>query len=230
MIGAFCIRSLMEIKQLTSISLGLKSNVLLCLLVMSTNLVAASAIYEIVDQQGNPLSQAVLVNAAMPVSKIDPIPAIMDQINKQFLPSVIAIRQGRSVTFPNSDNIRHHVYSFSKPKRFTIKLYANRPQPPIVFDQPGLVVVGCNIHDKMIGYIFVSEWDEFVISDENGKANFEQDLPLPTALKVWHPDMEDPTQLLNISNLEKTREGKSRIVLKVTNPGGAKIIPKVYDK
>ena len=164
---------------MTSISLSLKSKVFVCLLIISTNLVATSSIYTIVDQQGNPLSRAVLVNTAVPASKVEPIAAIMDQINKQFSPSVIAIRQGRSVSFPNSDNIRHHVYSFSKPKRFTIKLHANRPQAPILFDQPGLVVVGCNIHDSMIGYIFVSEWDEFVISDENGNASFEQDLSLP---------------------------------------------------
>jgi hypothetical protein len=91
------------------------------------------------------------------------------------------------------------------------------------------VVVGCNIHDKMIGYIFVSQLDEFDISDQNVNASLEQGLSLPTTLKLWHPDMESPSQLLDIGSVEKTLEGKSRIVLKVTSPGGTKISSQIYD-
>ena len=200
-------------------SLSLRSGLSTCLLLMSANLFAANTIYEVVDQNGSPLSNAVLVNTVTPVSNIEPVVAIMDQVNKRFVPSVIAIRQGRSVSFPNSDNTRHHVYSFSKPKRFTIKLYANKPKDPIEFDKPGLVVVGCNIHDKMVGYIFVSEWDEFAISDEYGQVTFAQSLSLPMVLKIWHPDIKTPNKLMDIVDTEQTQEGKTRIVLEVANPG-----------
>jgi plastocyanin len=95
----------------------------------------------------------------------------------QFSPMVIAVEQGQSVNFPNSDNIRHHVYSFSKAKRFETKLYANKPEAPVVFNQPGLVVLGCNIHDSMVGYIFVSPWQDFGVSNIHGVANINAPEP-----------------------------------------------------
>jgi plastocyanin len=81
----------------------------------------------------------------------------VDQVDKQFVPFVKPIFVGSVVRFPNSDNIRHQVYSFSAPKKFELPLYAGKNAPPIVFDKPGVVVLGCNIHDWMIGYIYVAE-------------------------------------------------------------------------
>jgi len=112
--------------------------------------------------------------------------AVIDQINKRFVPRINVVRTGTVVTFPNSDNIRHQVYSFSPPKVFTLKLYAGTPSAPVTFDKPGLVVLGCNIHDKMVAFVGVVDTPYFAKADGLGKAVF--DLPAGHyRLRVWHP-------------------------------------------
>jgi plastocyanin len=114
--------------------------------------------------------------------------AIIDQIDKRFVPRVNVIRTGTTVRFPNSDQIRHQVYSFSPPKRFTLKLYAGVPSEPETFDQPGLVVLGCNIHDRMVAFVGVVDTPYFAKADASGSVVFN----LPAGryrLRVWHPGL-----------------------------------------
>jgi plastocyanin len=119
--------------------------------------------------------------------------AVMDQQEMRFVPSVLAVRTGTSVTFPNRDDIRHQVYSFSPTKRFELRLYQGTPSEPVVFDKPGLVVLGCNIHDWMVGYIYVTDDPWFAVSDAQGKVSFD-DLPAGDyRVTLWHsalPDMQ----------------------------------------
>jgi plastocyanin len=124
----------------------------------------------IMDQDNKPVSDAVILLSKESVSTPDAV-AIMDQIDESFVPRVLAIQKGQYVNFPNSDDIRHHVYSFSKPKAFEIKLYKGSEIPPIAFDKPGLVVLGCNIHDDMIGYIIVADNSYVIKTDKDGKAS-----------------------------------------------------------
>lgn len=63
-----------------------------------------------------------------------PVAAAMDQRNLQFSPNVIAVQTGTLVSFPNSDDVRHHVYSFSPAKRFELRLYHGTTADPIKFD------------------------------------------------------------------------------------------------
>jgi plastocyanin len=112
--------------------------------------------------------------------------ADMGQRNKTFVPQVLAVQTGTAVSFPNFDTVRHHVYSFSQIKPFEIKLYAGTPAAPIVFDKPGTATLGCNIHDRMLGYIHVVDTPYFGVTDANG----ELTLDLPPGehrLRVWIP-------------------------------------------
>jgi len=113
--------------------------------------------------------------------------AVMEQVHNEFSPRVLVIEKGQSVRFPNNDNIRHHVYSFSKPKTFEIKLYKGADPDPIVFDKPGLVIVGCNIHDDMIGYIYVADNEFAIKTDHNGYAT----LPAQAGdtITIWQEDI-----------------------------------------
>jgi hypothetical protein len=96
---------------------------------------------------------------------------------------------GSTVAFPNRDSVRHHVYSFSPAKRFELPLYAGVPAQPVLFDKPGVVVLGCNIHDWMIGYIYVSESPWFAKTGADGKALLA-DLPARAyTVRVWHPQL-----------------------------------------
>ena len=147
----------------------------------------------VVDQHGKPVKDAFVAIPEGEIDKASESPATMDQLDVAFVPHVLAVDQGQAVVFPNSDNIRHHVYSFSEPKKFEIKLYQGVPEQPINFEQPGLVALGCNIHDSMLGYIYVSPWPEYAVTGENGKLKFSQE---PAELAIWHPRLKGKKGLI----------------------------------
>jgi plastocyanin len=141
------------------------------------------------DSHQQPVADAVIVATADAgtLPAIDTATAaVMDQVHKAFVPTVLVVRAGASVIFPNSDTIAHQVYSFSPPKRFKLGLYRGHPHPPVRFDTPGLVVLGCNIHDRMVGYIFVTDSAYFGTSDQNGR--WVGELPAGKyRISVWTP-------------------------------------------
>lgn len=167
--------------------------VLLALLALLAPLAQAAQLRAVVyDAGGKPLRDAVVL--AVPedgkVPPATPIVEVVDQVDKEFVPYVKAVRAGSYVQFPNKDNIRHHVYSFSPTKRFELPLYIGTPAEPVMFDKPGLVRLGCNIHDWMIGYIYIAETPYYGKTRANGHVELEG-LPAGVYLvRVWHPRME----------------------------------------
>ncbi|MEQ3640110.1 MAG: methylamine utilization protein [Alteromonas sp.] len=183
---------------------------LLFTLSFSLSCAAATSTVTVVDQDNKPVSNAVVAFLPVPneldtslnattiadqetVKRADTANidnenvAIMDQVDKQFLPRVIAIQKGQRVKFPNSDDIRHHVYSFSPTKPFEIKLYKGSNVEPVLFDKAGIGTLGCNIHDDMVGHIYVSDGEVTSVSDSNGIASFDQSVP--DTVIVWHEDL-----------------------------------------
>jgi plastocyanin len=140
------------------------------------------------NASGAPLQDAV----AWAVPKSGPAPfrkreAAVEQKDRTFVPFVTVVQAGTAVSFPNRDEIRHHVFSFSTPKVFEIKLYAGTPAAPVVFDKPGEVVLGCNIHDQMLAYIYVVETPWFAKTGADGRARIDG---LPAGeydVRAWHP-------------------------------------------
>jgi plastocyanin len=124
--------------------------------------------------------------------------AIMDQQHMQFVPRILVIQTGTAVDFPNSDQIQHQVYSFSEPKRFKLSLYAGHKYPPVVFDRAGLVTLGCNIHDGMIGYIYFTDSAFFGRSDDAGELRLHGLPPGNYTLTAWHPQFQEPGTLLRL--------------------------------
>ncbi|MDP9065602.1 MAG: methylamine utilization protein [Pseudomonadota bacterium] len=120
-----------------------------------------------------------------------PETAAIDQIRKQFVPTVTVIQAGTAVTFPNSDQIRHQVYSLSPAKPFSLKLYAGAPNTPVLFDKAGLVVLGCNIHDKMFAFVAVVDSPYFAKVSAAGAATLNVP-PGHYALRFWHPQLLAP--------------------------------------
>ncbi len=119
----------------------------------------------------------------------------MTQKNRQFTPHILVVEKNSQVEFPNADSIMHHVYSFSKSKTFELKLYREQPQNPITFEQTGVVELGCNIHDWMLGYIVVVDSPYYAITNEQGVASFDIQNGA-YKLNVWHEGFRD------ISNIE----------------------------
>ena len=146
----------------------------------------------VVDKQGRPPADAVVF--ARPGGTVAPSPsrtAIINQVNQKFEPRVSVLAKGTTVSFPNKDDIKHHVYSFSPPKVFQLKLYHGVTAAPVTFDKAGLVVLGCNIHDGMIAYVYVVDAPYFALTDATGTVQLTS---LPTgdyALQSWHYQMSD---------------------------------------
>jgi plastocyanin len=148
---------------------------------------AATLEVEVRDFAGAPVADAVLQAHARP----GPAPfrkrdAQIEQIDKTFVPLVTVVQTGTAVQFPNRDPIRHHVYSFSPPKPFELKLYSGTPAAPVVFDKPGEVVLGCNIHDPMIAYVLVVDTPWFGKTGKDGKARIEGLAAGDYEVRLWH--------------------------------------------
>jgi len=99
-----------------------------------------------------------------------PQPPVIDQHDQMFSPHVLVVQTGTAVAFPNHDTVSHHVYSFSQPKPFELPLYKGTAYPPVIFDEPGIVDVGCNIHDQMEAHIAIVDTPYFAITADDGRA------------------------------------------------------------
>lgn len=142
----------------------------------------------VTDELGRPLPDAVVFlesrEAAQAVRPTEG--AEIAQQNKTFVPGVQVVTRGTAVNFPNRDTVRHHVYSFSPTKKFELKLYIGTPANPVVFDRAGVVVLGCNIHDDMVGWVLVLDTPYYGRSGANGRARLA-DVPEGSyRLRLWH--------------------------------------------
>jgi len=158
---------------------------------------AASLELTLAQADGSPLSGAVVAAYALGSRSLpSPAPAVMDQRDRRFVPQILAVQTGARVAFANSDKVTHHVYSFSPAKRFQLYVTKGEVARSVVFDQPGVVTLGCNLHDWMLGYILVVDTPYFAQTDAQGHAALA---PLPGGryrLEVWHPRItDDPSTL-----------------------------------
>ncbi len=169
---------------------------------------AASVEVRLAQADGAPLVEAVLVAYPLDGRGLPPPrAATMDQRDHRFEPHVLPVQVGARVRFPNSDSVSHHVYSFSPAKRFEIFLAKGAPAKEVVFDQAGVVALGCNIHDWMLAYVLVVDTPYFAVTGKDGTAALAE---LPAAryrLEAWHPRLVDSPAMLH---REVTLEAASR--------------------
>jgi plastocyanin len=158
-------------------------------LVLTAASAAGTLTVRVTDGKGEPVADAVAVAGGSAPAAAAPRPdtAVIDQVDKTFVPHVLAIRAGTPVLFPNQDDIRHHVYSFSEAKTFELPLYKGTPAKPVDFDKPGVVVLGCNIHDFMRGYVYVTDSPYFAVTGEDGVATLAGLPDGAYQVTVWHP-------------------------------------------
>lgn len=128
------------------------------------------------------------------VDEVAPISAEIYQKDREFHPKILILPVGSQVEFPNRDNTQHHVYSFSPAKTFNIELYAGKPPTPVLFDNPGIVELGCNIHDHMQAFIVISQTTAIGQTDVTGRVTLPVTAAEPVTLKIWHPRLPDNTQ------------------------------------
>jgi plastocyanin len=183
----------------------------------SAHAATGSLAVTILKRDGAPLSGAVVTAEAEAPSLPPalPINAIMDQVNLAFVPDVLVIPVHSTVQFPNSDAISHQVYSFSSARQFQLPLYRGKPYPPVSFEQPGVVTLGCNIHDNMLAYIVVTAAPFFGRTDANG----EWIAPTVPAgkyrLRIWHPLLNEPN---DIERVVETGSERGKIDVRLSRP------------
>ena len=153
--------------------------------------VSAEVMAEVRDTRGAPVAGAVVW--VTPIGSKIPqklMPAIVAHQNKQFVPYVTAVQVGTTINLPNLDDVKHHAYSFSPAKKFELPLYAGTPEAPLLFDKPGIVTIGCNIHDWMTAYVCVVETPFFAISGADGRVQL-RNLPAGAyRAEVWQPRLK----------------------------------------
>lgn len=179
---------------------------------------AAPVQVSVFDAQGAPLADAVV---AIEITDGKPMAAPgtqaeMGQRNRTFVPTQLVVQTGTAVSFPNFDTVRHHIYSFSPAKPFEIKLYAGTPAAPVVFDKAGTAILGCNIHDRMAGFIHVVNTPHFVVTRQDGMAALDVPAGAHT-LQVWHRQMGDK-QLPHRQAIKVQATGGA-IVVRLAGPG-----------
>lgn len=139
------------------------------------------------DQHQQPLPFTVIELAHPDYPAVNAAEAQIVQRNLMFEPFVSVVQRGAMVEFPNQDKTRHHVYSFSPAKQFELRLYLGKPEAAIEFDEPGLVTLGCNIHDNMLAYLYVAQSRFVGITDQQGLVSFKHLPALSYQLNYWQP-------------------------------------------
>ncbi len=180
----------------------------------------------VVNKDGRPVADVAAY--AMRLDEQNDLPAptaspVMDQMDKQFVPHLLVVQTGTSVKFPNSDSVAHHVYSFSYPNNFMLSLYKGTQDPPVTFEHSGVVILGCNIHDHMLGYILVVDSTTFSKTDENGKASLSLDNPEDYEISIWSPRIRDGDELLSKTVVRPGSPGsevKFQLASKLNPPHG----------
>src|ERR1700675_3662276 len=172
-------------------------------IVLASTCSAGELTVSVIDPSGHGVTDVVVVvapaepaePAAAPATPTSPV-AIMDQRNLAFFPRILVVRVGTSVEFPNNDTVSHQVYSFSPAKKFQLPLYKGQLHPPVTFDRPGLVVLGCNIHDQMVGYIYVTDAPFFGMTDSAGTLRVPGLSAGEYRISVWSPFIADQASSL----------------------------------
>jgi|SRR5579871_87262 len=153
---------------------------------------AATLDVTVSDHSGKAAPNAIIsLESDSPGSAVSHLPseATIDQRHETFLPLDVIVRPGGRVVFTNNDTTKHQVYSFSPIRQFQFVINEGEVSEPVVFSKPGIAAIGCNIHDQMIAYVFVSDASYAATTDENGHAEISELKPGRYRVAVWHPEM-----------------------------------------
>lgn len=176
---------------------------------------AGSLEAHVLSPAGAPVEDAAVV--AEPIGAVAPrhprASATVEQRDRELNPYVSIVQTGTAVDFPNRDPFKHHLYSFSPAKIFEIKLYAGKPAQPVIFDKPGEVALGCNIHDWMEAYVLVVNSPYFAKTDRRGRALIANVPPGRYRMHTWHPRQRQPAAPSEIEI--RTKPAKLNLVMEV---------------
>jgi hypothetical protein len=166
----------------------------------------AATVRGTVNVGGQPAPNTVVylerVDGTVPVTDPGP-PVLMDQRNLRFLPDVLAVRQGTVVEFRNSDDVQHNVFTPSEAGgRFDLGTYNRGEMRTVTLDQPGELVILCNIHMEMEAHILVLRDPSFAVTDALGSYRIGDVAPGKYMLKVWQRRWLEDAQAIDVPPTE----------------------------
>jgi hemoglobin len=155
----------------------------------------AGTLHGTLQLQGKPLGGLGLVmlwpEAGKPIKRAAKF-RVIEQRNKTFAPHVMAVPVGSTVAFPNFDSIYHNVFSLSQPQRFDLGMYRSGDMRQVVFDKPGIIRLGCNIHANMSAYLVVVDAPHYVVADADGAFAFQSLKPGKYKVQAWSERSAEP--------------------------------------
>lgn len=129
-----------------------------------------------------------------------PAQAQVNQQGYQFRPGMLAVQVGSSVTFPNQDDEFHSVFSYSQTKRFDLgRFRKDEESPPVIFDQPGVVKIYCEIHGHMRSILLVLESPWFTVTDASGHFRLTDIPPGEYEVHAYLPNDQQPAKPLTVA-------------------------------
>lgn len=129
-------------------------------------------------------------------------PVVLDQINLTFVPHILPVVAGTTVVFPNSDEVRHNVFSSSRAKRFNLGSYPQGASRSVTFDKLGEVALLCNVHAEMSAYVVVLETPYFAVTDRRGNFTIENVAPGQYTVRTWHERLKPVTAEITVKDDE----------------------------
>jgi len=140
-----------------------------------------------------------------------PVPeehGIIDQFNLTFVPHVLAVQKGTTIDFPNSDAVRHNV--FSPPdccKQFNLGTYDVGVVKQVTFDKSCDVPLLCNVHAEMSAFVVVLDNPYFAVTLKDGTFKIDNIPPGEYTLKAWHEKLKTVTQEVRVEAGKTTDVG-----------------------
>jgi len=135
---------------------------------------------------------------------------VIDQRKMAFLPHVVAVQQGTTVEFLNSDPVGHNVYwpSVSGNKKLSHNLgtWPKGEKKPFQFNDLGTASLLCNVHPEMSGYVIVVPTPYFAVTDKDGNLEIKNIPAGKYTLKTWSEDGKPTTLAVDVSAATATVE------------------------
>lgn len=112
--------------------------------------------------------------------------SLIEQRDRRFVPDLVVVPAGSTVSFPNFDPIFHNVFSLSKAKSFDLGNYPQGQARVVSLPAPGVVAVYCHLHSNMAATIVVTPNQWAVRADESGRFTLEDVPPGRYTVIAWH--------------------------------------------
>ena len=176
-------------------------------IILGAQAMAGDLVVTVRDQKGTPVNGAIVTletaapgdtNQLTTTTQPPPSEVVIDQKGEQFASLTTLVRPGDSVRFRNSDKLLHHVYSFASINPFDILVRPGETTTATLYDKAGLAALGCNVHDDMLTYVYVSDAQFAAKTGEDGSARIVNAPVGGASLSVWHPSIAASGQSVNM--------------------------------